>query len=207
LGNVLKLYKYYQIADRIKPGSAVLDIGCGGGGLGEALSGKDCNLVGWDLSPDRTQERGKFYDSLVKKDIEKEKFGQGKYDVIVLADVLEHLNTPETVLQKIKHLVNPGGSILVSLLNVAYIENRLGLLKGNWDLTDEGILDRTHIRFFTLTSAKMFLLEAGFEVNEIDSEVPTITSAWKSGIFSMLSKAWPGMFAIGGLFQCDVPEN
>jgi hypothetical protein len=53
----------------------------------------------------------------------------------------------------------------------------------------------------------MFLLEAGFEINEIDSEVPTITSAWKSGIFSMLSKAWAGLFAIGWLFQCNVPEK
>ncbi len=183
----------------------MLDIGCGGGGLGEALSGKGCDLVGWDLSPDRTQQRGEFYNSLVKKDVENEEFGQGKYDVIVLADVLEHLNTPETVLQKIRPLLNPGGLILVSLPNVAYIENRLGLLGGNWDYTDEGILDRTHIRFFTLSAAKIFLLEAGFEISEIDSEVPTITSAWKSGVFSMLSKAWPGLFAIGWLFQCNAP--
>ena len=71
MGNDLKLYKYYQIADRIKSGSNVLDIGCGGGGLGEALTGKGCNLIGWDLSPDRTQERGKFYDSLVKRILRK----------------------------------------------------------------------------------------------------------------------------------------
>jgi 2-polyprenyl-3-methyl-5-hydroxy-6-metoxy-1,4-benzoquinol methylase len=203
LGNDLKLYKYYQIADRIKSGSNVLDIGCGGGGLGEALTGKGCNLIGWDLSPDRTQERGKFYDSLVKKDIEKEEFGQEKYDVIVLADVLEHLTYPEKVLKKSRESLNSGGIVLVSLPNVAYLDNRIGLLKGNWNYTDHGILDQTHLKFFTLFTAEQLLLSAGYRIQEIDPETPSINSVWKSNIFSILSEAWPGLFAIGWVFQVE----
>lgn len=199
--------KYQQIAERIPSRVSVLDVGCGGGDLGYALKGKGCVVKGLDLKLDRINMNRAFYQSLEEHDIEKLGFGNEQYDVIVFSDVLEHLNDPEKVLTKSRESLKSGGMVLVSLPNVAYLDNRVGLLKGNWNYTDEGILDRTHLKFFTLVTAEQLLLSAGFRVQEIDSEIPVIRSAWKSGIFSMLSEAWPGLFAIGWVFQGHDPQN
>ena len=99
--------------------------------------------------------------------------------------------------------MNAGGKVLVSLPNVAYFENRLGLFKGNWNYTDEGILDRTHIRFYTLATARKFLTDAGFNIREMEPEIPIIHSAWKRNLFSFLSKTFPSLFAIGWVFEVE----
>ena len=58
--------------------------------------------------------------------------------------------------------------------NVAYFENRLGLFKGDWNYTEEGILDRAHIRFYTLSTARKFLIDGGFAIREMEPEIPII---------------------------------
>jgi O-antigen biosynthesis protein len=203
----LKLNKYQQIAKRISSGARVLDVGCGGGDLGFALQGKQCALTGLDLKLDRINANRELYQSLEERNIEKQGLSDEKYDVIVFSDVLEHLNDPEKVLERSRESLQPGGMILVSLPNVAYLDNRLGLLKGNWNYTDDGILDRTHLKFFTLSTAEKLLVSAGFRIQEIDSEIPVIQSVWQSSLFSILSEAWPGLFAIGWVFQADNPQN
>ena len=203
----MKLDKYQQIAKRIASGARVLDVGCGGGDLGFALQGKSCALTGLDLKLDRIDANRDCYQSLEERDIEKQGFADEKYDVIVFSDVLEHLNDPEKVLDKSRKSLQPGGTVLVSLPNVAYLDNRLGLLKGNWNYTDEGILDRTHLKFFTFSTAEKLLVSAGFRIQEIDSEISVIQSTWMSSVFSVLSEAWPGLFAIGWVFQADDPQN
>ena len=107
------------------------------------------------------------------------------------------------MLKKSRESLNSGGIVLVSLPNVAYLDNRIGLLKGNWNYTDHGILDQTHLKFFTLFTAEQLLLSAGYRIQEIDPETPSINSVWKSNIFSILSEAWPGLFAIGWVFQVE----
>ena len=199
--------KYQQIAKRITSSSRVLDVGCGTGELGRSLNGNQCNVTGWDLKLDRAHANREAYQLLEEHDIEKQGFGSEKYDVIVFSDVLEHLNDPEKVLEKSRESLNAGGMILVSLPNVAYMDNRVGLLKGNWNYTDAGILDRTHLKFFTLLTAEQLLVSAGFRIQEIEPEIPVIRSAWKSNIFSILSQAWPGLFAIGWVFQVHDPQN
>ena len=203
MGNVLRMNKYQQIAKRIVTASRVLDVGCGAGELGRSLNGKQCNLTGYDLKLDRVNANREAYQLLEEHDIEKHGFGSEKYDVIVFSDVLEHLNDPEKVLEKSRESLSSEGMLLVSLPNVAYLDNRIGLLKGNWNYTDEGVLDRTHLKFFTLFTAEQLLVSAGYRIQEIDPEIPVINSAWKSSIFSMLSVAWPGLFAIGWVFYVE----
>jgi O-antigen biosynthesis protein len=199
--------KYQQIAKRIPSASQVLDVGCGSGDLGRSLHGKQCKVTGWDLKFDRINANREFYQALEERNVETQGLGDEKYDVVVFSDVLEHLNDPEKVLVKSRESLRSGGMVLISLPNVAYLDNRLGLLKGNWNYTDEGILDRTHLKFFTLLTAEQLLVSSGFRVQDIEPEIPVIHSAWKSGIFSMLSEAWPGLFAIGWVFQADDPQN
>ena len=193
--------KYQQIAKRISPSSRVFDIGCGGGDLGSSLKEKNCTVTGWDQKLDRIRGNAGFYKLLEERDVEKEGFGKEKYDAVVFSDVLEHLNDAGKVLRQSRNLLNTGGKVLVSLPNVAYFENRLGLFKGNWNYTDEGILDRTHIRFYTLATARKFLADAGFTVRDMEPEIPIIHSAWKRNLFSFLSRNFPSLFAIGWVFE------
>jgi 2-polyprenyl-3-methyl-5-hydroxy-6-metoxy-1,4-benzoquinol methylase len=197
----LKLNKYQQIANRISSGASVLDVGCGSGALGYALKEKGCVLTGIDLKLDRLNGNRDHYQLLEERDIEAQGFKNEKYDVIVFSDVLEHLNDPTNVLKISRDRLSFEGTVLVSLPNVAYLDNRFGLMKGNWNYTDEGILDRTHLKFFTLSTADQLLISAGFKIQGIEPEIPIIRSAWKSGAFALLSKIWPGLFACGWVFQ------
>ena len=124
-----------------------------------------------------------------------------KFDVIVFSDVLEHLIYPEKVLTKSSESLRPGGRVLISLPNVAFLNIRIGLLKGNWNYTNEGILARSHLNFYTLSTAGQLLMSSGFKVQDMEAENPIIHSAWKSVVYSILSKAWPSLFAIGWIFQ------
>jgi 2-polyprenyl-3-methyl-5-hydroxy-6-metoxy-1,4-benzoquinol methylase len=195
--------KYQQIARRVIPSSRVFDVGCGGGDLGCFLKEKSCIVTGWDQKLDRIHKNAEFYKLLEERDVEKEGLGNEKYDAVVFSDVLEHLYDAGKVLQQSRDLLNVGGKVLVSLPNVAYFENRLGLFKGDWNYTDEGILDRTHIRFYTLASARNFLTDAGFTIREMEPEIPIIHSAWKRNLFSFLSKNFPSLFAIGWIFEME----
>lgn len=195
--------KYQQIAKRVFSSSRVFDVGCGGGDLGCSLKEKKCEVTGWDQKLDRIHKNAEFYKLLEERDVEKEGLGKEKYDFVVFSDVLEHLNDAGKVLRQSRELLDAGGKVLVSLPNVAYFENRLGLFKGNWNYTDEGILDRTHIRFYTLETARKFLTDAGFTIREMEPEIPIIHSAWKRNLFSFLSKNYPSLFAIGWVFEIE----
>ena len=173
-GICFKMTKYQQIAKRVISSSRVFDVGCGGGDLGCSLDGKNCTVTGWGQKLDRIHKNADFYKQLEERDVEKEGLGKEKYDAVVFSDVLEHLNDAGKVLGQSRKILNAGGKVLVSLPNVAYFENRLGLFKGNWNYTDEGILDRTHIRFYTLETARKFLIAAGFTIREMEPEIPII---------------------------------
>jgi 2-polyprenyl-3-methyl-5-hydroxy-6-metoxy-1,4-benzoquinol methylase len=82
-----------------------------------------------------------------------------KFDVIVYADVLEHLLYPEEVLRHFNEYLVPGGKVIVSVPNVALWRVRLNLLLGRFDYTDYGVLDRTHVHLYTFKSARE-LMEA-----------------------------------------------
>jgi SAM-dependent methyltransferase len=85
----------------------------------------------------------------------------GSFDLVLAADVLEHLRDPAGCLRAAIPLVRPGGSVLVSIPNVAHGDIRLALLQGRFDYQDNGLLDRTHIHLFTLSSLLDLLDEVG----------------------------------------------
>jgi SAM-dependent methyltransferase len=91
----------------------------------------------------------------------------GAFDAIVYGDVLEHLSDPLPVLIALNRSLAAGGRIVVSVPNVAHLWVRLSLLLGRWDYADRGILDRTHVRFFTRQSFTRFLGDAGLDIEEL----------------------------------------
>jgi SAM-dependent methyltransferase len=92
---------------------------------------------------------------------------QGLFDAIVYGDVLEHLNDPLPVLVALARALAADGRVIVSVPNVAHLWVRFSLALGRWDYADRGILDRTHLRFFTKRSFGAFLRDAGLSVEEM----------------------------------------
>ncbi len=195
--------KYLHIASLIDCGSHVLDVGCGGGQLGSAIKGKGCLVDGMDLKLDRLGSRSECYRNLYKVDVERLDFKDHReaYDVVVFSDVLEHLQHPGSILENAKLILRKTGKVIVFLPNVAYFSNRLNLLSGNWDYQDEGILDRTHLRFYTLSTAANLIETAGYGIERRIDEIPVIDSTFKRSLFAFLARRWPSVFSIGWVFH------
>ena len=104
-------------------------------------------------------------------------FADRKFDFILLADVLEHLPDPLTVLRFYVRFLAPGGRVVISLPNIACWDRRLALMLGRFDYADAGIMDRTHLRFFTFRTARILLQEAGMTVLST-SHAPGIARAF-----------------------------
>ena len=92
-------------------------------------------------------------------------------------------------------------SKLSFLPDAAFSLNRWNLVRGRWDYADDGILDRTHLKFFTLSTSKRLIENMGYQIHKIISQVPVIHSRLKRAIFNLLMERWPAIFAIGWVFE------
>ena len=143
----------------------VLDVGCSTGYLAKAL-GEHANTVsGIEYDQASADKARPFLQDLVVGDLEDpgiyDTFADASFDVIVFGDVLEHLRDPLPVLRRARRLLSPGGSVVISVPNIAHGDVRLALLSGRFDYRDTGLLDETHVRFFTRANLDRFLREAG----------------------------------------------
>lgn len=155
-----------QIIDR----GEVLDIGCGTGILGRLLAGKPNVYVdGIDpaVSPDTAGVQG--YRQFFSQGVEQLFDGKGieRYDWFVMADVIEHFVYPDEVLASLVTRAKPGARFLLSTPNVSHLSVRLGLLRGCFDYGETGILESTHLRFFTLSTLQKVLGASGLSVERI----------------------------------------
>jgi 2-polyprenyl-3-methyl-5-hydroxy-6-metoxy-1,4-benzoquinol methylase len=142
----------------------VLDIGCGLGFLAEQLS-QDGNVVdGIDVVPDTVSKAGLHQYRVADLEAGLPSMGGKCYDRVLLLDVLEHLRFPERILRAAHQFIKPNGVLIVSVPNIANITVRASLLAGRFEYEDRGILDRTHLRFFTRKTARRLLVEQGFEI-------------------------------------------
>lgn len=167
--------------DYIKPNTVVLDFGCSTGYFGEYLKkNKNCTVYGVEISDDILQAK-KVLDGVYSFDLDgdwPEEVFERKYDSLFYGDVLEHLKDPAAALRKSASLLKSGGKIFVSVPNIAHISTRLELLSGNFEYEPMGILDTTHLKYFTLHSFSDMAKSAGYEVLATDytlNEYPTDT--------------------------------
>lgn len=157
-------------------GKRILDVGCHSGLMGSLIMDKlHAEVVGLDLDPVALNVARSRLARAHEVDLETEGWanrlleqGEGHFDVALFGDVLEHTTDPEFILRETRKLLKPQGKVIVSLPNVANLRVRLGLLMGNFTYAESGILDRTHLRFFTLESAHELLERAGFELEDSD---------------------------------------
>ncbi len=167
--------KYYEgvnsLVLRMVPDESTryLEVGCAKGKLGSAI--KDRNpgsyYVGIELFEEVGQLAKDVLDKVFISDVEKfdwSLLSGEQFDCIIFADVLEHLIDPARVIKLATALLSPNGNIICCLPNVAHWSIISGLIRGEWEYSDNGLLDRTHLRFFTLQTFEKLLKEIGFEV-------------------------------------------
>jgi glycosyltransferase involved in cell wall biosynthesis len=149
--------------------SRVLDLGCGTGAVARRLRDQGHHVTGVDLeeSPG-VRER---LDLFVKADLDEglpPDVGRD-YDVVLAADVFEHLRRPERLLGELRSCLAPTGSIVASIPNFAHWYPRLRVAAGRFDYDQRGILDRTHLRFFTRRSFQHLAERASYDVRKVDA--------------------------------------
>ncbi len=157
------------------PGTArtVLDVGCGPGGFGQALRQADParkrELWAVEADPAVAAEAAPYYDTMVTGLFPEALAGRERtFDCIVCNDVLEHVADPWATLRATRPLLAPGGVVVASIPNVRNIRVVVDLvLRGRWTYTDIGIMDRTHLRFFTGASIRDLFSESGYTVEMI----------------------------------------
>ncbi|HEX4474756.1 MAG TPA: methyltransferase domain-containing protein, partial [Polyangiaceae bacterium] len=152
----------------------VLDLGCFCGGTGRFLKQRfpGCQVVGVEMLEKAATMAAEVYDqvhvgTLERLDFENAGLEPGSFDVIVAADVLEHLFNPWQALLRLRPLLSPDGALYVSLPNVRNLKLMSDLAKGRFDYEGAGILDVTHVRFFTRRTATLMFEQTGFKVDEV----------------------------------------
>lgn len=162
------------LAEFISDNATVLDLGCGSGALGQHLhETRHCTTDGLTWSDTEAAHARPHYRRIVVADLEtcdlSATFQCGLYDFIVCADVLEHLRNPEQVLTACRQLLNPTGRLLFSVPNAGYSGLIAELMHGEFLYRDEGLLDRTHLRFFTRRSLTRFLGEQHWQISQLST--------------------------------------
>jgi 2-polyprenyl-3-methyl-5-hydroxy-6-metoxy-1,4-benzoquinol methylase len=149
----MRLNSTYDLATLYVPlGARVLDVGSGRGEMIRRLTDMGCKVTALDISPEAVTKAEELGADAIRVDLESQDalaaLVTEAFDVILCLDVLEHLTSPVRVLTQLKQLLTPQGAILISIPNVTHGAVRLHLLSGVFRYTDDGLLDKTHLRFF-----------------------------------------------------------
>jgi len=199
------------------PPSRVLDLGCAHGRVGERLRRHGHHVTGVEIDHNDTASRR--LDRFVVADLEDgvpDELGKG-YDVVLAADVLEHVRDPAALLRQLRSVIARDGMLLVSVPNFGHWYPRSRVLLGLFDYDNRGILDRGHVRFYTRRSFRRMLRETGWSVDRSDYtglpiDVLTHGEIGRLGRFArtvdrFLVKVWPTLFGYQMLFRARATDE
>ncbi len=195
-------------------GLRLLDLGAAGGHFGRAVRDRCAYLAGVEPDAALPASCRDGYDDWRATDALSAGSWSAPFDAVVCADVLEHLPRPEDLLARIREWLRPGGALFVSLPNVANVTVRAALLLGRFPYADKGILDRTHLRFYTRASARRLLEDGGFRIRRLaatampyELALPALGRAPLSGpvraFASGSARVWPTMFGYQFVLESD----
>jgi 2-polyprenyl-3-methyl-5-hydroxy-6-metoxy-1,4-benzoquinol methylase len=143
---------------------SILDIGCGAGDTGNLIRSlyPNIRITGVTCSPTEYKMAKNVLHDCFCLDIERESlpiFPQEQFDIIMFVHVLEHLVNPVSVIQKLLPFLKKNGKIIIALPNIANWRYRMSIALGEFKYTDSGVMDKTHLHFYTFNSAVKYLIE------------------------------------------------
>jgi 2-polyprenyl-3-methyl-5-hydroxy-6-metoxy-1,4-benzoquinol methylase len=192
----------------------VLDVGCFCGGTGRYLKRRfpGCIVIGVEMLEPAARLAAEAYDevllgTLESLNLEEAGLTAGTFDAIVLADVLEHMYDPWQALLRLRPLLSAGGALYVSLPNVRNLKLMSDLARGSFDYAGAGILDVTHVRFFTRKTATEMLEQTGFTVQDLRINPDSrLSSVFEGKDLSRLTSVELEGLTLDHLSQGDVLE-
>jgi spore maturation protein CgeB/ubiquinone/menaquinone biosynthesis C-methylase UbiE len=167
LGGYFRLTRPEMMEHVPRGARRLLDVGCGGGDFGQAVKKRGkVEVVGIEIDPQACAMADQVLDRAIEGNIETMElpFEDGYFDCITFSDVLEHLIDPTEALRKVTRVLAPDGVILMSIPNVGYYEVIQMLANGRWRYSSAGIMDRSHLRFFTAAEIRQMITDAGLEM-------------------------------------------
>jgi 2-polyprenyl-3-methyl-5-hydroxy-6-metoxy-1,4-benzoquinol methylase len=149
----------------------VLEIGCGPGSITKILAEQSgCKVTGLELDPEAIKKVAPYCEKVMQADLNSSEWPNilngDKFDVVLAADVLEHLYDPWSSLKRMVPLINDHGYIVISLPHVGHAAVAACIVNGDFDYRDWGLLDRTHIRFFGLKNIENLFAQANLKIIE-----------------------------------------
>ena len=161
-----------KMLDLVGNSKEVVDFGCATGYFSKLLQKKGCMVTGVEINIDAAKVAEKYCHRVVIADLDfvsiRDILPSQKFDVAVFGDILEHLRDPWKVLTETKEILKEDGYVIASIPNIAHAAIRLSLLEGRFDYTDFGILDNTHLRFFTRKTVNELFIKAGYLAAIVD---------------------------------------
>jgi 2-polyprenyl-3-methyl-5-hydroxy-6-metoxy-1,4-benzoquinol methylase len=188
------------------PGGTLLDLGASAGHLGAAVRDHFDRTIGFEYEVACIGSLHEIFNEAAIADLETIKRLPGGVDAIVLGDVLEHLRDPASLLRLVHDSIGAKGRAFISVPNIANITVRVGLLLGIFEYRDRGILDNTHLRFYTMRTIRRQIESAGFRILAVrGSSVPVrlIVGKWMpepllrlgEWILTFVTRLWKSLFA------------
>lgn len=191
--------------------SSVLECGCANGFLTRLIAADGGpRVVGVEYEAEGAEQAARFCQRVVVADLNREDWTEQvgeTFDLVIFGDVLEHLLRPSETLHRAARLLKPGGRVLVSLPNIAHWTIRARLMAGNFDYQSAGILDTTHLRFFTVKSANEMIRQAGYRSIRF---TPTFGGRFTTRlrpVWDRVTRAIPGLFALQMIFLLEPDEK
>lgn len=169
--------------------SPILDVGAAQGFLGQLLGNTALTIDAVEPNPYWAEHAQPFYRQVFASSIEAANLPDATYRVIVCADVLEHTVDPEAVIEQLRRVATDDALFIISLPNVAHLAVRLMLLFGRFPQMERGILDRTHLHFYTLDTATDMLRRAGLEVVRARPTGVPLDELWRAGEGNLIFNA------------------
>jgi 2-polyprenyl-3-methyl-5-hydroxy-6-metoxy-1,4-benzoquinol methylase len=189
---------------------SVLDVGCGAGDNAALLRSMfpGCKIHGVTHSPTEAQIAKRWMSECWVFDVEEEipvELSALRFDTVIFSHVLEHLRDPAAILRKFTALLLPGGCVAIAVPNVLSWSMRWQFIRGDFEYKSDGVLDDTHLRFFTYLTADRYLLSRSPEL-ELVSKTTTgsvpqwwlrrhiLPKGWSSSIDALGCRVWPNLF-------------
>lgn len=189
------------VLDATGPGDRVFEGGVSSGYFASVLVRAGLRVDGHELDPEVAERARQVCEKVYVGDLstfDPEEL-DGTYDVLLFGDTLEHLPDPAAVLRRLRTKLSPGGALIISVPNIANWLMRLQLLVGRFDYTDRGIMDRTHLRFYTVHTVAEMLADAGFRVESLVGSIPVpgVTDERLGRITHRIGNLRPSLAAYG----------
>ena len=208
------------ILSQIPAGSRVLDVGCGTGAISQLIRHHcSAEVIGLEPHAGRAEAaRATGLEVITGLFTAPAVAHLGKFDIVVFADVLEHLVAPAEALELAKTLLRPGGSVVTSVPNIAHWSVRMDLLRGRFNYRDVGIMDATHVRWFTRETLQRLFVACGFRVDWIGQSAGLWMSDYEEGLWGCLRpglrrriverglRFTPGLFACQFVLKATAPS-